>query len=335
MSERGALFDAFLGIQGWGNAKRAALPGDASFRRYYRLDMGGKTALLMDAPPERENVRPYVTIARLLKRLGLSAPAILAEDAANGLLLIEDFGDDTYTALLARGHDERALYRLAVDALIDLQRRFAFADGRGVPPYDDQRLLTEASLLTDWFLPAATGRPVSEALRGDYLSIWQALFAEARSVPDTLVLRDYHIDNLMLLKERAGAAACGMLDFQDAVIGPVSYDLVSLLEDARRDIASGLTAEMYARYLQAFPALDRAAFAASYAILGAQRSAKIAGIFTRLCVRDGKRAYLKHIPRVWRLLENDLKNAALAPMRGWIDRNVPPHLRTIPASLAA
>ena len=335
MSDRAALTDAFLAAQGWGKAGRAALPGDASFRRYHRLDMGGKTALLMDAPPERENVRPYVTIARLLKRLGLSAPEIIAEDPANGLLLIEDFGDDTYMALLARGHDEHALYRLAIDALIGLQRRFTPADGKGIPPYDDQRLLTEASLLTDWFLPAAAGRPTMEALRGEYLSIWHELFARARGVPDTLVLRDYHIDNLMLLKGRAGVAACGVLDFQDAVIGPVSYDLVSLLRDARRDLAPGLAAAMYARYLDAFPQLDRAAFAASYAVLGAQRSAKIIGIFTRLCVRDGKRMYLKHIPRVWRLLEADLSDPVLAPMRSWIDRNVPAQWRAIPASLAA
>lgn len=335
MPDRALLFDAFLAAQGWGAAKRAALPGDASFRRYHRLSMDGRSALLMDAPPERENVRPYVTIARLLKRLGLSAPEILAEDAANGLLLIEDFGDDTYTALLKRGHDEHTLYGLAVDALTGLQRRFTPADGKGVPPYDDQRLLAEASLLTDWFLPAAAGKPTTEALRGEYLSIWHELFAAARVVPDTLVLRDFHIDNLMLLKGRADAASCGVLDFQDAVIGPVSYDLVSLLEDARRDIAPGLAARMYARYLDAFPKMNRAAFAASYAILGAQRSAKIIGIFTRLCVRDGKSAYLKHIPRAWRWLEGDLKNPALAPMRDWIDRNVPPHLRTIPKSLAA
>ncbi len=335
MTGRAGIIDAFLAARGWGSAVRDPLPGDASFRRYVRLRRSGGTALLMDAPPEREDVRPYVSIARLLKRLGFSAPAILGEDPANGLLLIEDFGDDTYTRLLARGHDEAALYRLAIDLLIDLQRRFVPADGKGVPRYDDQRLLTEASLLTDWFLPAATGNPVSSADRGDYRALWQDLFALARQAPETLVLRDYHIDNLMLVDGRQGIASCGVLDFQDAVIGPASYDLVSLLEDARRDVAPGLAKAMYARYLAAFPNLERNAFAASYAILGAQRSAKIVGIFTRLCVRDGKPVYLRHIPRVWRLLESDLKHPALGAMRAWFDRAVPAHLRAIPAGLAA
>jgi aminoglycoside/choline kinase family phosphotransferase len=334
MPDRTQLADAFLAREGWGGAARAALPADASFRRYFRVTGAKGSALLMDAPPDREDVRPYVAVARLLRRLGFSAPAVLAVDATNGLLLIEDFGDDTYTALLGRGHDERQLYALAVDLLIQLHRRFAPDDRADVPPYDDRRLLVEASLMTDWFLPAATGAPVSAAARGEYLDLWQSAFAAARAVPDTLVLRDYHIDNLMLIVGRTGIASCGVLDFQDAVVGPVSYDLVSLLEDARRDIAPGLAGAMYARYLDAFPGLDRAAFAASYAVLGAQRSAKIVGIFTRLCVRDGKRIYLRHIPRVWRLLEADLGHPALDGVRAWFDRAVPPELRAVPRSLA-
>jgi aminoglycoside/choline kinase family phosphotransferase len=333
MSDRAAAIAGFLAEAGWGAAKRDKLPGDASFRRYVRLSQGPRTAMLMDAPPGREDVRPYVAIARLLQRLGFSAPDILAEDAANGLLLIEDFGDDTYTRLLERGADEAALYRLAVDLLIRLHRRFAPEDGRGVPPYDDQRLSNEAALLTDWFLPAATGAATPPAAREEYLALWREPFAQARRAPETLVLRDYHIDNLMLIKERTDVASCGVLDFQDAVIGPASYDLVSLLEDARRDVPPALSAEMYARYLQAFPALSRDAFARSYAILGAQRSAKILGIFTRLCVRDGKPVYLKHIPRVWRLLEGDLAHPALAALRAWFDRAVPPPLRAIPKGL--
>jgi aminoglycoside/choline kinase family phosphotransferase len=333
--DRSRIVDAFLGSSDWRGAERQALPGDASFRRYHRLRLGGRGAMLMDAPPDREDVRPYVAIARLLRRLGFSAPEILAEDPAAGLLVIEDFGDDTYTRLLARGHDEAALYRLATDLLIELHRRYKPADGAGVPPYDDERLLNEAALLTDWFLPAATGAATPASVRDQYLSLWRALLPVARAVPETLVLRDYHVDNLMLLPGRDGIAACGLLDFQDAVIGPASYDLVSLLEDARRDIAPGLVAEMYRRYVDAFPALDRAAFAASYAVMGAQRSAKIVGIFTRLCVRDGKRGYLAHIPRLWRLLDHDLRHPALASMRAWFDRAVPESLRSVPRSLAA
>lgn len=155
-------------------------------------------------------------------------------------------------------------------------------------------------------------------------------FAAARAVADTLVLRDYHVDNLMLLGGRAGVAACGLLDFQDAVTGPASYDLVSLLEDARRDVPADLASRMIARYLDAFPALDRDAFRASYAVMGAQRSAKVVGIFTRLDRRDGKPVYLEHIPRVWRWLEGDLRHPALAGLRAWFDRELPVGTRVTP-----
>jgi len=333
--DRAKLAEAFLTVAGWAQARREALPGDASFRRYHRLFLGDRRAMLMDAPPDKEDVRPYVRIARLLAKLGFSAPAILAEDPAAGLLLIEDFGDDTYTRLLARGQDEAGLYALAVDVLADLQRRFRPADGVGIPAYDDERLLNEAALLTDWFLPAATGTATHPELRQSYLDAWRQAMPLAHAVPSTLVLRDYHIDNLMLVPGRDGLAACGLLDFQDAVIGPASYDLVSLLEDARRDIAPALAEAMYRRYEDALPVADREAFAASYAVMGAQRSAKIVGIFTRLCVRDGKRAYLAHLPRVWRLLQQDLAHPALGPVHAWFDRHVPADMRSIPRSLAA
>jgi aminoglycoside/choline kinase family phosphotransferase len=307
------------------------LAGDASFRRYYRLYRGAERAVLMDAPPPREDVRPFVAIARLLSRLGYSAPAIRAVDSAAGLVLLEDLGDETYTRLIAGGADEEGLYRLALDLLIDLHRRFdPAADSAGIPPYDDARLLDESALLVDWYMPAVFGEPPQEGLRQEYLALWRSLFAIARAVPDTLVLRDFHVDNLMRLTGRTGVAACGLLDFQDAVVGPASYDVVSLLEDARRDVAAALQARMLTRYCDAFPARDRAAFAASYAVLGAQRSAKIVGIFTRLSRRDGKPQYLAHIPRVWRWLEGDLAHPALAPMRAWIDRHLPPDRRVVP-----
>jgi aminoglycoside/choline kinase family phosphotransferase len=306
------------------------LAGDASFRRYDRLRRGGETAVLMDAPPPMENVAPFVEIADLLRGLGLSAPAILAEDRAAGLLLLEDFGAATYTALLQAGEDETALYALAVDALIHLHRGFAAAASCTVPPYDDTRLLDEACLLTDWYMPALFGAPTADDVRREYCDLWRAAFAAARAVADTLVLRDYHVDNLIRLEGRAGAAACGLLDFQDAVIGPVSYDLVSLLEDARRDVPEALREAMLARYAAAFPDLDRDALMASYAVLGAQRNAKILGIFTRLDRRDGKPHYLGHIPRVWRWLEGDLVHPALAPLRDWFDRTIPPARRIVP-----
>jgi N-acetylmuramate 1-kinase len=332
MADRSATLDSFLTAHGWGDAKRDPLAGDASFRRYVRLWRGAERAMLMDAPPPREDVRPFLRIARLLGRLGLSAPRVLAADEAAGLLLLEDLGDATYTRVLAAGGDERALYTLATDLLIDLHRRFDRTMADGVPAYDDKRLLDEAALLVDWYLPAVRGEETSPSLRADYLDRWRETFAVARSVADTLVLRDYHVDNLMLLDGRDGIGACGLLDFQDAVIGPVSYDLVSLLEDARRNVAQDLAATMIARYGDAFPALDRDAFFASYAVMGAQRSAKIVGIFTRLDRRDGKPIYLEHIPRVWRWLEGDLAHPALAGLRAWFDREIPPALRATPAA---
>jgi hypothetical protein len=330
MDERGERLASFLAACGWADAALLPLPGDASFRRYVRLAGGRGRAMLMDAPPPQENVRPFLAVARLLHRLGLSAPLIHAEDAEAGFLLLEDFGDDTYTRLLAAGAGETPLYALAVDVLVALNRRFAADMAPDLPPYDEARLLAEAALLVDWYLPALTGRPTDAALREDYLALWRALLPLARGVPETLVLRDYHVDNLMRLDGRPGIAACGLLDFQDAVLGPLSYDLVSLLEDARRDVPGDLAAAMRARFLAAFPALDRAAFDRSYAVLGAQRNCKIVGIFTRLCVRDAKPGYLPHIPRVWRLIAADLRHPALAPLAQWLDRHIPAAARLVP-----
>lgn len=328
MSDRQALIDAFLQHHGWGGAQRGRLAGDASFRHYDRIADGARRAVLMDAPPPQEDIRPFMRIARQLHALGLSAPGLLAADEDLGLLLLEDLGDDTYTRLLARGADEHALYALAVDALIALHRAPG-AGPDGVPPYDDARLLTEATLLTDWYMPAV-GLELSDTARADYAALWTALFPIARAVPETLVLRDFHVDNLMLLPERDGVKACGLLDFQDAVAGPATYDLMSLLEDARRDIDAGLIAAMRERWLAAFPEVDHAAFAASWAVLAAQRHAKVIGIFTRLCKRDGKPVYLTHIPRVWRLLQQALDHPVLAPLAGWLERHIPADRRTVP-----
>jgi N-acetylmuramate 1-kinase len=336
MSGRDSAIRIFLGEAGFGAARRHPLPGDASFRRYVRLTEGPEPALLMDAPPDRENVRPFLAVARHLEGLGFSAPRLIAARPDDGLVLVEDFGDDTFTRLLAAGSDERSLYELAIDTLIALHRLpLPRATSVDVPVYDDERLLAEARLLTEWYAPAVLGRPLVDAAVGEYAVLWRAAFPFARAVPDTLVLRDFHVDNLMRLPSRSGVKACGLLDFQDAVIGPVAYDVVSLLEDARRDLAPGLRAAMTERYRAAFPDLDREAFGAASAVLSAQRNAKIIGIFTRLLKRDGKPIYLRHIPRVWRLLESDLTHPVLAPLRAWFAIHLPPAVRRIPEPAAA
>jgi len=323
MTERARLIEHFLAAAGWATARRGLLAADASFRRYERLVRDGETAVLMDAPPPRENVAAFDRIARQLLDLGLSAPRPLAVDAAAGLMLLEDLGDRTFTRALAAGFDESRLYALAVDLLIALHRQWRPVADAALPPYDDARLLDEAALLTDWALPVLRGAPIPPAVRESYLAAWRAVLPRAHAAPASLVLRDYHVDNLMLLDGRATIAACGLLDFQDAVVGPRSYDLVSLLEDARRDIDPAVVLAMLERYLAAFPELDRAAFLDSYAVLGAQRAAKIIGIFTRLDRRDGKPHYLRHIPRVWRLLRAGLEKPVLAPVKAWFDREAP------------
>jgi N-acetylmuramate 1-kinase len=326
---------ALLDSRGWRDVEPLPLAGDASFRRYYRVQRDGRRAVLMDAPPPQENVAPYVLVATLLRDLGLSAPEIFAEDGERGFLLIEDFGDDTYSRLLDGGADEWGLYTLAVDALVELQHAAERRGSLDLPPYDLGRLLAEASLLVDWYAPAALRSPLPDARREEYLALWQAVLPQAMAAPPTLVLRDYHVDNLMLLADRPGIRRCGLLDFQDAVYGPPSYDLISLLEDARRDVPEQLRQAMTERYLEAFPQHDRASFLRSAAILAAQRNCKILGIFTRLWKRDGKPQYLAHIPRLWQLLEEDLVHPALAPMREWLDRHLPRAARQIPSTRSA
>jgi aminoglycoside/choline kinase family phosphotransferase len=330
---RNSALGRFLAHAGWAGVAPLSLAGDASFRRYYRLIAGGRRAVLMDAPPPMEDVGSYIAVAEMLRDLGFSAPEIYAEDRDQGFLLIEDFGDDVYTRLLARGADEGALYALAIDTLAALHRAVAERGLPLLPAYDETRLLAEAELLAEWYAPAVLGAALPDVAREEYRAGWRQVLPRAAFAAPTLVLRDYHVDNLMLLPGRRGVRACGLLDFQDAVCGPASYDVVSLIEDARRDVPASLRSMMSERYAARFPALDRAAFARSAAILAAQRNCKIIGIFTRLWRRDGKPVYLAHIPRVWRLLEDDLRREPeLRPIADWLDRYLPPALRRAPAA---
>jgi hypothetical protein len=321
----------FLEANGWHFGDRATLAADASFRRYDRLRRGAETAVLMDAPPDREKPREFLHVAGLLHALGLSAPQVLAADPDDGFALLEDFGDRTFSVALAEGADERALYLQAVEALAALQARWRPELAAGIPPYDTAELLREARLAVAWTWPALHGAALPQAALDDYDAAWRAAFAALDTGPPTLVLRDFHVDNLMALPRREGPAAVGLLDFQDALIGHPAYDLVSLLEDARRDIAPETVDAALAAWFAVRPACDTAAFRDAYAVLGAQRAAKIVGIFTRLDRRDGKPGYLRHVPRTWRHLNRHLGHPALAPVADWFARHWPADARLSPA----
>ena len=330
-SERDLLRADFVRSAGWGDAGERLLAGDASFRKYFRLTRPRESAVVMDAPPPQEDVRPFVRIGRHLIDLGLSAPLIHAIDEANGFLLLEDFGDDTYARVLAAGGDEAELYARATDVLVVLHRAGPRALLPGLGAYAGEALIDAAILLPEWYLPAATGRPTPDEETAAYRAAWRACLANLPTMPDTLLLRDYHQDNLLWLPARSGAAICGLLDFQDAQQGHPSYDLVSLIEDARRDVAPSVQAACLTRYVGE-TGLDARDFATGFAVMAAQRHARIIGLFVRLLKRDGKPEYLPHLPRVWRMFERSLRHDALQPLRAWVDRLLPPELRHIGAT---
>ena len=304
----------FLARNGWGGARIAPLAGDASFRRYFRVHGDAGTAVLMDAPPEKEDSRPFLAIGKQLDSLGFSAPQPLAVDLEQGLILLEDFGDDRVGPVLARSPErERAVYETAVDILAALHAHPA----GDVSPYSKPELLREARLFPDWYLPAVG---VTEA--AGYDAAWQPLWAPVLDASPVLTLRDYHADNLMII-DRPGLRGLGLLDYQDALAGHPAYDLASLLQDIRRVVSPELEAAMIERYLAARPGVDAANFRTAYDILGAQRNIKILGVFTRLYVRDGKAAYPAFHPRLWELVTRNLAQPALAPVANWFAANVP------------
>jgi N-acetylmuramate 1-kinase len=314
MTERGSAIRAFLDRHGYAGATRRPLAGDASVRRYERLSGGPRPAVLMDAPPATLDVRPFLAVAGWLRDAGLSAPEVLAADPLAGLALLEDLGDELFRRALLEGGDERLLYETAVDLLLVLHRAPPPAS---LPRYDDAWLLREAELLVEWYAPT-----LGEPAKADYRAIWRDLLPAARVGGDGFVYVDYHADNLLWLPARSGLARVGLLDFQDARSGPPAYDLASLLEDARRDVAPGLARAMVGRYLAARPELDADAFRAAYALLAAQRNAKILGLFSRLAQRDGKPHYLELQPRVQAHLRRDLRHPLLTPLRLWFERHL-------------
>ncbi len=314
---------AFLATCGWTGAAIAPLAGDASFRRYFRVTDGVRSAVLMDAPPPHEDPRPFLSVARWLSGKGFAAPAILGLDEARGFVLLEDFGDARMREAIEADPDATMpLYAAAVDLLVALRAHAP----EGLAPYDAAVLHREVELFTQWYAPAV-GLEVDTA---GYRAAWDAVFAHGLAGRPVAVLRDYHVENLMLV---GPARSLGLLDFQDALAGHAAYDLVSLLQDARRDVEPSIEEAMLARYLAATGEGD--AFMNAYHVLGAQRNAKILGIFTRLWQRDGKPRYTGLCPRVWAYLERDLSQPVLAPVAAWFADNVPPELRGDPGVLAA
>ncbi|WP_199560270.1 aminoglycoside phosphotransferase family protein [Sphingomonas psychrotolerans] len=312
----------FLIAAGWEGAETRPLAGDASFRRYFRVVHHDRSAILMDAPPPHEDPRPFISIARWLTDRGFAAPRILFENLEHGLVLLEDFGDARLRETVdAAPESELRLYEEAVDLLIRLGQHPA-ADIRA---YDLAEYRREAALLPEWYTPAVG----LEVDMPGYVDAWDTVLAPvlAGHTPVT-VLRDYHAENIMLIE---GSESLGLLDFQDALAGHPAYDLVSLLQDARRDVATELETAMLDRYKRITGA--GGAFDVAYHVLGAQRNAKIVGIFTRLWKRDGKQRYPGLCPRVWGYLERDLKHPALKPVADWFDANVPVELRGDPLTI--
>ncbi|MBP2306059.1 phosphotransferase [Azospirillum melinis] len=328
-SARQAEIAAFLAANGLSGAERQPLAGDASARRYERLRKAdGGTLILVDTPAPAEDLVPFIAIGAELAAIGLSVPAVLAADVERGLAIQDDFGSETFSRLLTDGADPQPLYEMATDALIAIHRGWpeGAAHRLALPIYDPDLFIAQTRLFLDAYMPVVLGRPLSEQDRSAFDTAWRTVLEPVCAGAPSLLLRDYHVDNLMRL-DRPGAKAAGLIDFQSAGWGPRAYDLVSLLEDARRDVAPALAGAMVERYLAAFPGTDAAAFRRAMAVLGAVRHTRIVAIFVRLALGQGRRSYLVHLPRVWRLLEAQLAKPELGPVAGWFDRHLPPDAR--------
>ena len=300
----------------WQTAATEPLTGDASARKYFRLRTENQTAILMDASRVPDSVPPFVLIAEHLRKLGFSAPQILARDTENSLLLLEDFGDATFSLLLEKSVEVERLYTLATDVLIALHQH-PQAIPEKLRAYHPEKMLEDVELFAQWRTPNLTALE-----REDFRAAWRTVLPLAHRVPESLLLRDYHVANLMLLPARAGVQQAGLLDFQDAYRGPVTYDLVSLLQDARRDVPEELQKKLLARYVATFPALESDTFEISLAVLAAQRHTRVLGIFERLARHEGKLGYRRlHSPRVEKLLHKALQHPALTGVKNWMERH--------------
>ncbi len=316
--DRNSAIEGFLKQANIGSFERIKIPGDASFRHYERIITEKENYILMDAPPEKEDVKPFIKIDEILINLGFSAPLIISKDIANGFLLLEDLGDNKFNHIFRNNPEsEKPLYKIAVDLLIEIYKKRKIFD---IPEYSKEKLLSEAMLFPDWYLPLFGNKNVDElkALSQNYADVINLTINRLRLSNNVIVLRDYHADNLMLLDKRSNAKKVGLLDFQDALIGNAAYDLVSLLEDARRDVSEDIQREMLEYFIKGAN-LNKNDFINDYHILGAQRNLKIIGIFSRLKVRDKKDVYLPMIPRVKNYLKKDLQHESLKELKQFLE----------------
>jgi aminoglycoside/choline kinase family phosphotransferase len=331
-------------------AQRERMPGDASTRSYARLHLDG-TAILMNSPKRpdgpaiydgksysaavhlAEDVKPFVAIANGLRERGFSAPAIRHQDLDAGFLITEDFGH----AGIVEGDPPQPIverYEAATDMLAALHREplpdillLTLQSTHAIPVFDTEAWLVEMGLMLEWYMPDRGVEP-SQKLRDEFVAMWRDLLKKPSAAPRTWVIRDFHSPNIIWLDDRSGILRVGIIDFQDAVLGPAAYDLVSLLQDARIDVPEALELTLLTRYIKARRVADSnfdpASFAELYAIMSAQRNTRLLGTFARLNGRDGKPQYLRHQPRIWTYLTRSLAHPALAGFREWYAANVPP-----------
>ena len=324
MDIRNTAIGEFLITSGWANSQRDTLEADASSRKYERLRSGSNQALLMICPPEGENIYEFIKVTNYLLEKKYSVPIIFSKDPKKGLLIIEDFGDTTFMRAAGKTVEDSLLYSSALEVLIKMHSNQSRDWSRlNLPAYNTNLLLEELSIFCEWYLPNFLKNKALKGAIADFQKIWIRLISEYLVLEPTLVLRDFHADNLFWLPKRKGEQRCGLIDYQDAVIGSPTYDLMSLLEDARRDIPTDLYNKIKGDYILAFPDLDITKFNKEFALLSAQRHCKVLGIFSRLCQRDNKNKYLEHMPRVWHLLEKSCQSAFLAPLETWLNEFIP------------
>ncbi len=305
-----------------------SLPVDCSFRSYHKILHGEKSYILMDSPPECEDISPFVTVTKILLDFGFSAPQIYALDKKNGLAIIEDFGDNLIkNILIAHPNLSTEIYEKIINTLISIQKRSHNNSNMYLEEYDEEKLMSEVLLFVEWYYPALFGFGLSDKGKENFIRIWKSLFKKIYYKKDTLVLRDYHVENLMLLPGRKPSQEIGLLDYQDAVLGSYAYDLVSLLEDARIEVRRPFREKMITYYISNSENISYKEFLSDYAILGLQRNCKIIGIFTRKSIRDKNSHYLQYLPRVWSYINDSINHPVLYEMKKWMIEEKIPFIR--------